>query len=67
MRQRPFANQPRRVGGEPTRDQVACLDRNMRFMVLVNSVKVRRRMIAEVHSIEDSIEGCDRRHAITAP
>ena len=47
------------------RDDSQTVDGDLSFVFTVFSVKVRRRMICEVHLDDDAIEAADFRHAPT--
>jgi len=63
VQRRPFPHQPCRGGWKASFYHFARIDGNVGLIRLVDSVKMRRRMIAHVHPHEYSVEEGDGRHA----
>src|SRR3954469_3354340 len=58
----PFSHQAQCSLGQSATDDLTGLDRDDGLLSAVHRVKVRRRVIGEVHPDDDPLEATDRRH-----
>jgi hypothetical protein len=62
MYRRPFLDRAQSTARQLTFEDFEGFDADRGFELALASVKVRRRMVIEVHSDQDLIERADRRH-----
>jgi hypothetical protein len=59
---RPLSDEAHRPSGEIAREYGPCVDGDARLELRVFGVKMRRRMVAEVHLDHDAVEPAELRH-----
>src|SRR5687768_7020773 len=62
MHRRPFSHHPQRALGQTAAQNLARRNHDHRLLSRVDGMKVRRRVIGEVHPDHDPVEATDRRH-----
>jgi hypothetical protein len=61
---KPVTNEPKRPAREETGEHLAGLDHDQRLITGIARMKMRRRMIDELHLDHDPVELADPRHAL---